>query len=132
MTSETAFVQSDLRFLIPLQPGQQVAIVGDAPELAAALADEKITAVLISPAGKSVAVGKPDGLVKIMFNPDTKELLGAHIVGAEATELIHELLLAKTTELLPDDIATMIHAHPTLSETLMEVMRAVEGWVIHA
>ncbi|MCK5075282.1 MAG: FAD-dependent oxidoreductase, partial [Calditrichia bacterium] len=83
-------------------------------------------------AGKSVAIGKSEGMVKVIYNPETKELFGCHIVGAEATELIHELLLAKTSELLPEDIATMIHAHPTLSETLMEVMRAVEGWVIHA
>ncbi|MCK5075440.1 MAG: FAD-dependent oxidoreductase, partial [Calditrichia bacterium] len=83
-------------------------------------------------AGKSVAIGKSEGLVKVIYSPETKELLGCHIVGAEATELIHELLLAKTSELLPENIATMIHAHPTLSETLMEVMRAVEGWVIHA
>ena len=79
-----------------------------------------------------MAIGKSEGLVKVIYSPQTKELLGCHIVGAEATELIHELLLAKTSELLPENIATMIHAHPTLSETLMEVMLAVEGWVIHA
>jgi dihydrolipoamide dehydrogenase len=70
-------------------------------------------------------------MVKILFDPETSEILGAHIAGAEATELIHEVLLAKSTELLPADIAQMIHAHPTLSEAVMEAMRAVEGWVIH-
>ncbi len=83
-------------------------------------------------AGKSVAVEQSEGFVKIIYEPKTKEILGAHIVGAEATELIHELLLARTAELLPEDIATMIHAHPTLSEAVMESMRAVEGWAIHA
>jgi dihydrolipoamide dehydrogenase len=82
-------------------------------------------------AGKSVAVEKPEGLIKILFDPDTKEILGAQVAGAEATELVHELLLAKTSELLPEDVATMIHAHPTLSETVMEAARAVEGWPIH-
>jgi len=82
-------------------------------------------------AGKSVAVDKTEGFVKIIYDPKTKEILGAHIVGAEATELIHELLLARTAELLPEDIATMIHAHPTLSEAVGESMRAVEGWAIH-
>jgi len=53
------------------------------------------------------------------------------VVGAEATELIHELLLARTAELLPEDLATMVHAHPTLSEALMEAARAAEGWAIH-
>jgi len=83
-------------------------------------------------AGKSVAVDKTDGMVKVLFDPQTREILGAHIVGAEATELIHELLLAKSAELLPEDVATMIHAHPTLSEAVMEAMRAAEGWAIHA
>jgi dihydrolipoamide dehydrogenase len=83
-------------------------------------------------AGKSVAVDQTDGFVKIIYDPKTKEILGAHIVGADATELIHELLLARTAELLPEDIATMIHAHPTLSEAVGESMRAVEGWAIHA
>jgi dihydrolipoamide dehydrogenase len=83
-------------------------------------------------AGKSVAVEQSEGFVKIIYDPKTKEILGAHIVGANATELIHEILLARTAELLPEDIATMIHAHPTLSEAVMESMRAVEGWAIHA
>jgi dihydrolipoamide dehydrogenase len=82
-------------------------------------------------AGKSVAVEQSEGFVKVIYDPKTREILGAHIVGADATELIHELLLARTAELLPEDIATMIHAHPTLSEAVGESMRAVEGWAIH-
>jgi dihydrolipoamide dehydrogenase len=83
-------------------------------------------------AGKTVAVGQPDGMVKMLYDKDTHEILAAHIVGAQATELIHELLLGKRSELLPEDIATMIHAHPTISEAVMEAARAAEGWVIHA
>lgn len=82
-------------------------------------------------AGKSVAVEQPDGMVKVLFDPNTREILGAHVIGFNATELIHEILLAKTAELLPEDIATMVHAHPTLSEAVMESMRAAEGWAIH-
>jgi dihydrolipoamide dehydrogenase len=82
-------------------------------------------------AGKSVAIERSEGMVKILFDPKTKEILGAHVAGADATELIHELLLAKTAELLPEDLATMIHAHPTLSEAVMEAARAAEGWAIH-
>jgi dihydrolipoamide dehydrogenase len=82
-------------------------------------------------AGKSVAIERSEGMVKVLYHPETHELLGAHIVGADATELIHELLLAKSSELLPGDVAEMIHAHPTLSETVMEVMRAAEGWAIN-
>jgi len=81
--------------------------------------------------GKAVAVGEPEGLVKLLVNPDTREILGAHAVGLDATEIIHELLLARKAELLPADIAGMIHAHPTISEAVMEVSRASEGWAIH-
>ena len=78
-----------------------------------------------------MAIGRTEGMVKLLVERETREILGAHVVGAEATELIHELLLAKTAELLPEDIATMIHAHPTLSEAVMEAARAAEGWAIH-
>lgn len=82
-------------------------------------------------AGKAVAINKSEGFIKVIFTPQTHEILGVHIAGTEATEVIHELLLAKKSELVPEDIATMIHAHPTLSEVVMEVARAVEGWAIH-
>ena len=82
-------------------------------------------------AGKSVAIGRTEGILKLLVDKETREILGAHVVGAEATELIHEILLAKTAELLPEDLAVMIHAHPTLSEGVMEMARMAEGWVIH-
>ena len=82
-------------------------------------------------AGKAVSIGRPEGLVKLLVAPETHEILGAGIVGFDATEVIHELLLAKSAELLPGDVAGMIHAHPTISEIVMEVCRAAEGWAIH-
>lgn len=82
-------------------------------------------------AGKTIAVGKPDGLVKIICDAQTDEILGAHIVGHCATELLHELLLAKHSELLPEDIESMIHAHPTISEAIMEAARGINGKPIH-
>ncbi len=82
-------------------------------------------------AGRALAVGATEGFVKLLTAPGTHRLLGAHIIGAQATELIHELLLVKSAGLLPTDIADMIHAHPTLSETIMEAARAVEGRAIH-
>jgi dihydrolipoamide dehydrogenase len=82
-------------------------------------------------AGKSVAIGKTEGILKLLVEKESREILGAHLVGAEATELIHEILLAKTAELLPEDIARMTHAHPTLSEGVMETARMAEGWAIH-
>lgn len=83
-------------------------------------------------AGKTIAVGKPEGLVKIICDAKTDEILGAHIVGYCATELLHELLLAKHAELLPEDIESMIHAHPTISEAIMEAARGINGKPIHA
>lgn len=82
-------------------------------------------------AGKSNAIEKPAGMVKILYNPKTKEIISGHVVGYQATEIVHEILLAKKAELLPEDIATMVHAHPTLSETVMEAARGAEGWAIH-
>ncbi|HDY89091.1 MAG TPA: dihydrolipoyl dehydrogenase [bacterium] len=81
--------------------------------------------------GKSVATGKVDGMIKVLYTPGTQEIIGAHVAGYNATELIHEILLAKTAGLKPENIAGMIHAHPTLSEVVMEVMRAVNGQAIH-
>jgi dihydrolipoamide dehydrogenase len=82
-------------------------------------------------AGKSVVEEQSEGLVKVLTDPETKEILGTHIVGLDASEIIHEVLLAKTAELLPEDIARMMHAHPTISEVIKGGMEASEGWAIH-
>jgi len=81
--------------------------------------------------GKAVAADEAEGMVKVLADPSTKRILGAHIVGAGASELIHELLLARVSGLGLPEIALMIHAHPTLSEAVMEAARAVDGWAIH-
>lgn len=110
----------------------QIASFGPTEEQATARGETFAKAVFpYRGAGKSVAIGKPDGMVKILYNSETGEIIAAHVVGSTATELIHELLLGKHSELLPEDIATMIHAHPTLSEAVMEAARVAEGWAIH-
>lgn len=81
--------------------------------------------------GKAVAVERGEGFVKLLLDRQTREILGCTIVGSEATELIHQVLLAKKAELTPEEIATMVHAHPSLSEGIMEASRAAEGWAIH-
>lgn len=81
--------------------------------------------------GKAVAVGATRGHVKLLSDPDTGELLGAHIVGHNATELIHELLLTRASETLAGDLAHMMHAHPTLSEAIMEAAASVDGRPVH-
>jgi dihydrolipoamide dehydrogenase len=86
----------------------------------------------LSGAGKSIAVSAPEGFVKILSDTDTQEILGAHIVGHNATEMIHELLLTAVSELLPEDVTNTVHAHPTLSEANQEAMRAVLGRAYHS
>lgn len=81
--------------------------------------------------GKAVAMERAEGLIKILYHEKTQELLGVHIVGVGASETIHELILAKNMEILPEEIANIIHIHPTISEAVMEVCKAVNGSAIH-
>ncbi len=81
--------------------------------------------------GKALGLGDYDGFAKIVAEESSGEILGAHIVGPEATELLPELVLARDWELTPEEIARTVHAHPTLSEALMEAAHAVFGKAIH-
>jgi dihydrolipoamide dehydrogenase len=81
--------------------------------------------------GKARAIGETDGLVKLIFDEKYGELLGAHILGVDATEMIAELGLAKNLEATPEGIFNTIHAHPTLSESIMEAAENAEGHAIH-
>jgi dihydrolipoamide dehydrogenase len=82
-------------------------------------------------AGKAVAAADAEGFVKVLADPNTGEILGAHIIGAEATELISEFSLAMTLEATVDEIHATIHPHPTLGEAVMEAAAAVLGEAIH-
>jgi len=81
--------------------------------------------------GKSLALGESLGMVKLIFDEKTNHLLGAHIVHAEATELINELSVAKQTNVSGPQLIKSIHAHPTLSETIMEAAAAAYDEAIH-
>ena len=81
--------------------------------------------------GKAQAVGEGDGFVKILFGEEHGEVLGAHIVGPEATELIAEMGLAINLEATHEEIEATIHAHPTLSEAIHEATGAAFGQAIH-
>jgi dihydrolipoamide dehydrogenase len=81
--------------------------------------------------GAGTVYGDRTGLVKIVGDTRYGELLGAHIVGAKATELIQELVNAKALEGGYPEIARLIHGHPTMSEAVMEAARAADGWLIH-
>lgn len=82
-------------------------------------------------AGKANAVGHTDGFVKLIFDEKTDRLLGAHIVGSEATEMIAELCLARVLHATAFDIMSTVHAHPTLTEAVMEAAEAAHGHAIH-
>ncbi|MCC2641224.1 MAG: lpd [Nitrospira sp.] len=81
--------------------------------------------------GKAQATGDAQGLVKIIAEADTDRILGAHILGAHATDLIHEAALAMQLGATVSRVADMIHAHPTFAEGLMEAMEDVDGRAIH-
>lgn len=81
--------------------------------------------------GKALAVGESDGFVKLIIGEPHGEILGAHIIGAEATELIAELGLAITLEATHEEIEATIHAHPTLSEAVKEATEQAYGHAIH-
>jgi dihydrolipoamide dehydrogenase len=70
--------------------------------------------------GKAIALGEPDGLVKTIFDAKTGELLGAHMVGAEVTELIQGFVIAMNLETTEEELIHTIFPHPTLSETMKE------------
>ena len=93
--------------------------------------DIKIGKFPFAASGKAVASNDSEGFVKMITDAKTGEILGAHIVGSEATELIAEYGLAITLEATAEEIHHTIHAHPTLSEAVGEAAAAVHGQAIH-
>jgi dihydrolipoamide dehydrogenase len=81
--------------------------------------------------GKAVLLGKDEGFVKIIAERNIGQIIGVHIVGPEASELIHEFVIAKNNNLKIQDIANTIHSHPTLSEIAVDAAKAVFDKPIH-
>ncbi|MDP3371529.1 MAG: dihydrolipoyl dehydrogenase [Candidatus Paracaedibacteraceae bacterium] len=81
--------------------------------------------------GKAIALGEPDGLVKTIFDAKTGELIGAHMIGAEVTEMIQGFAIAKTLEATEEELIHTIFPHPTLSEMMHESTLDSLGRVIH-
>jgi dihydrolipoamide dehydrogenase len=81
--------------------------------------------------GKALGLGESTGFVKIITDVKYGEILGAHMIGPEVSELLPELTLAQSMELTAAEISRNVHAHPTLSEVLMEAAHDVEGHLIH-
>ncbi|GBD87336.1 dihydrolipoyl dehydrogenase [bacterium BMS3Abin03] len=93
--------------------------------------DVKIGKFPYMASGKAFAVGEREGFVKLIFDAKYNELLGAHIIGAEATELIAEVVMARELEATAESIMKTVHAHPTLAETIMEASAQALGEAIH-
>ena len=81
--------------------------------------------------GKAVALGETEGFIKVIADKATGEILGVHIIGPEATEIIHEFAVGRTLEATLEEIIHTIHAHPTLSEAALEATLAALGQAIH-
>lgn len=81
--------------------------------------------------GKAVALGETDGFIKVVADAGTGEILGVHIIGPEATEIIHEFAVGRTLEATLEEMVRAMHAHPTLSEAALEAMLAALGEAVH-
>ena len=91
----------------------------------------KIGKFPFSASGKASASGAKDGFVKMIFDAKYGEFLGGHMIGANVTEMIAELVLAKKLESTGHEILKAIHPHPTMSEAVMEATAAAYDEVIH-
>ena len=93
--------------------------------------DIKVGKFPFTASGKASAAGTKDGFVKLIFDEKYGELLGAHLIGANVTEMIAELVVAKKLETTGHELIKAIHPHPTMSEAIMEAAAAAYGEVIH-
>jgi dihydrolipoamide dehydrogenase len=110
----------------------QVASVGMTEEAAIAAGHKiKVGRFPFRPLGKAMAIGETEGIVKLVFDEKYGELVGAHIIGSEATELIAELGLARALETTNEELFRTMHAHPTLSEAIMEAAGEAFGQAIN-
>lgn len=91
----------------------------------------KVGKVRFSGNGKAVGSGEDQGWVKLVFEGERNQLVGAHLIGSDVSELLPELTLAKTLEATMEDISQNIHAHPTLSEILREAALSASGAALH-
>jgi dihydrolipoamide dehydrogenase len=108
------------------QAREKVQAVGRNPD-----EDVKIGRFRYAALGKAQGAGDITGMFKIITDAKTQNILGVHIVGSHAADLVHEAAMAMHLGATPAQVAAMIHAHPTLSEGLMEAAEDVEGMAIH-
>ena len=110
----------------------EVASVGRTEKaLKEAKTEYKVATFPFAPMARAKIDDATEGFIKILFEPKYREILGVHIVGAKATEMISEFVLGKVLETTVDELAHAIHPHPTISETIMEAAHAALGGAIH-
>ena len=110
----------------------EIASVGYTEEAAKKAGYEiKVGKFPFTASGKAKAAGAPDGFVKVIFDAKFGEFLGAHMIGANVTEMIAEVVTARNLETTGHEIIKSVHPHPTMSEALMEAAAAAYGEVIH-
>ena len=93
--------------------------------------DVKVGKFAFQASGKALTLGDTEGMIKLVTDAKYGEILGAHMIGAEVTELLAELSMTRMLEGTATELAWMVHAHPTLSETLKEAALAARGQAIH-
>mgnify|MGYP003342922855 FL=1 len=81
--------------------------------------------------GKAIAMGEPEGMIKVVFDKKTGRLLGAHMIGADVTELIQGYTVAMNLETTEEELIHTVFPHPTLSEMMHEAVLDSEGRAIH-
>jgi dihydrolipoamide dehydrogenase len=94
--------------------------------------DYKAGKFLYLASGKAKAASHTEGLVKVLMDKNTKKILGCHIIGAEASSIIHEIVIAMQNDITVDKLTESIHAHPTYSEVLLEALEDCLGEAIHS
>jgi dihydrolipoamide dehydrogenase len=110
----------------------EVASVGMTEAAAKAAGHEiKVGKFPFSASGKASAAGHKDGFVKLIFDAKYGELLGGHMIGANVTEMVAELVAVRKLETTGHELIKTVHPHPTLSEAVMEAAAAAYGEVIH-
>ncbi|GAH87831.1 unnamed protein product, partial [marine sediment metagenome] len=93
--------------------------------------EAKIGRFPFSASGKAQALGEIDGFVQLVVEEEDGRILGGQIIGPHAADLVHEISLAIRWELTVDEIGSTVHAHPTLSEAVMEAAKKAQGKPIH-
>jgi dihydrolipoamide dehydrogenase len=93
--------------------------------------DVKTAKFPFSASGKARILGEEEGFVKVVSETKYDELLGVHVIGPHATEIIHEAIVALHLESTAEELGRVIHAHPTVSEAVMEAAEGIHGLTIH-